>query len=91
MGITREPGKDPSARRPRCRLRRAFVERYGRAVYGDRQFAVLGVVIRDPIETSPPRDSELVATRTIRWDELAEFLGHHQLIPHPGTTPGSSR
>jgi hypothetical protein len=57
-------------------LRCAFLERYGRAVYGDRQFVVLGVVVRDPIEASPPRDSELVVTRIIRWAELAEFSGH---------------
>jgi hypothetical protein len=69
-------GQGPAGTATQMQLRRDFLERYGRRVYGDRRFMVVGVVLADPIEAAPPQDSEHVATRTIRWEELAEFPGH---------------
>ena len=57
-------------------LRRDFLEHYGRRIYGHRQFVVLGVVLADPIEVVSPPDSEHVRTRTLRWQDLAEFTLH---------------
>ena len=48
-------------------LRRDFLERFGRRIYGDRQFVVLGVVLGDPIEAVTAPDAAHVRTRTLRW------------------------
>ncbi len=69
-------GQGPAGTATQMQLRRDFLERYGRRIYGDRRFVVLGVVIADPIEVAAPPDSPHVATRTIRWEDLATFGEH---------------
>jgi hypothetical protein len=67
-------------------LRRAFLERYGGRIYGDRRFIVMGVVVADPIEAGVLDDTaSAVVTRTITWSQLcgfAEHPVHAQLRPY---------
>ena len=57
-------------------LRREFLSKYGRKIYGERGFVVLGVYLNDPIEVPVPKDSTTVVTRGLRWHELAGYSGH---------------
>lgn len=57
-------------------LRREYLERFGRAVYGDRRFLVLGVVLGGTLEEATPPDSEHVATRTITWSDRCGWPEH---------------
>ena len=66
-------GQGPSGTATQMQLRRDFLENYGKRIYGERQFLVLGVVLSDPIEAVTPPDTEHVVTRTLRWQDLAEF------------------
>ncbi len=68
-------GQGPGGTSTQMQLRRDFVENYGRRIYGARRFVVLGVVLQDLIEAITPGDSDHVTTRTIRWENLAEFSG----------------
>ena len=45
-------------------LRREFLGKYGRRVYGERGFSVLGVSRGEPLERETPPDAEGVVTRT---------------------------
>jgi len=71
-------------------LRRDFLEIYGRRIYGQRRFVVLGVVVADAIEAEPPVDSAHVLTRTITWAELCAFAEHPSTISCPTTWTGRS-
>jgi hypothetical protein len=78
-------GQGPTGTATQMQLRRDFLERYGCGIYGDRRFLVLGLVIADPIEATAPPDTTRVATRTLRWEELATFCEHpvyEQLAPY---------
>ena len=45
-------------------LRREFLGKYGRRVYGERGFSVLGMSRGEPLERETPPDAEGVVTRT---------------------------
>jgi hypothetical protein len=57
-------------------LRRDFFMKYGKAIYGRRGFVVLGVSLAGPLEAETPPDAEGVLTRTLNWNDLAEYPEH---------------
>ena len=68
QGIQKDKGQ--------MQLRRDFFTKYGDAIYGDRGFAVVGVSLGGPLEAETPPDTERVVTRTVTWDDLAEYPEH---------------
>lgn len=73
-------GRRQGVRRDKTQMqmRREFLERYGRTLYGDRTFVVLSVSTTGDIEATVPADSATVATRALTWGDLAAFLEHPQ-------------
>jgi hypothetical protein len=59
-------------------LRREFLEKHGRAVFGGRDGVVLGVSWKEPVEAMSPSGSAQAATRELRWEDLAQCVGHPQ-------------
>ena len=57
-------------------LRRDFFTKYGDAIYGGRGFVVVGVSLGGPLEAEVPQDTDRVVTRTVTWDDLAEYPDH---------------
>jgi hypothetical protein len=57
-------------------LRRDFLGKIGRGVYGDRAFVVLGIVLDEPLAAVTPPDAQGVHTASLRWDDLAAYQHH---------------
>jgi hypothetical protein len=69
-------GQGPDGTATQMGLRREYLERFGRAIYGERRFVVLGLVLGGSIEKVTPPDSEHVITRTLTWSELCGWSDH---------------
>jgi hypothetical protein len=69
-------GQGPSGTKSQLQLRRDFLGRIGPRVYGDRAFAVCGVVLEEPLAAATPPDGHGVSTASVTWDELARYHGH---------------
>lgn len=68
QGVMRDKGQ--------MQLRRDFLTKYGRRIYGERGFVVLGVSVGDPVEREAPTEGDGVVTRGMTWDELASCEQH---------------
>jgi hypothetical protein len=69
-------GQGIEGTKTQLQLRRDFLGKYGRVIYGDRGFVVLGVVLDEPLETATPADALGIHTKAIRWSDLAEYPDH---------------
>jgi hypothetical protein len=58
-------------------LRMEFFEKYGRAIYGSKEFLVLA--IGEELLTAPSVSRSAVFLRALLWSDLAEWPGHPQL------------
>jgi hypothetical protein len=57
-------------------LRRDFLGKIGRRIYGERGLVVIGIVLDEPLAAVTPPDAHGVHTASIRWEELAQFPKH---------------
>jgi hypothetical protein len=68
QGVSKDKGQ--------MQLRRDFFSKHGAAIYGDRGFVVLGVSLGGSLEDETPADVPNLVTRTLGWDDLAEYPQH---------------